>query len=159
MSQTDSTAGPSSHVWTARVTADAGPTRASVYVRRHRFSVGRPLEFDREGECVSALEYLLGALGADLVNGLRIVARHRRVRLDGVEATVEGRLDNPLVHLAVVGETGHPGLVRARVTLYATSPDPEAQVRDAWTEALQRSPLARTLSGCVDLSLELHMVA
>jgi hypothetical protein len=146
-----------SFVWTARVTADARE-RAAVFVRRHRFSAGRPLEFDRESDTISPLEYLLGAFGADLLNGLRIAARRRRVRLDRVEATVEGRLDNPLVHLAVVGETGHPGLAQARVKLYATSPDPEVDVRAAWEECLERSPIACTLRRCVDLFLELHMV-
>ncbi len=146
-----------SFVWTARVTAEARD-QASVFVRRHRFSAGRPLEFDRESEAISPLEYLLGAFGADLLNGLRTVARRRRVRLDRIEATVEGRLNNPLVHLAVIGETGHPGLAEARVKMYATSPDPEADVRAAWAEALERSPIACTLRGCITLSLELHLV-
>lgn len=157
MSQASHIPEPPSFVWTARVTTEAGE-RAAVFVRRHRFSAGRPLEFDRESEAISPLEYLLGALGADLLNGLRSVARRRRVTLDRVEATVEGRLDNPLVHLAVVGETGHPGLVAARVKLYATSPNPETDVRAAWAETLERSPLACTLRGCVTLSLELHLV-
>lgn len=145
-------------VWTARVTAEARD-RASVYARRHRFDVGRPLDFDAESESVSALEYVLGALGADVLNGLRAAARRRHLDLDGAEATVEGRLDNPLVHLGVVGEDGHPGIAEARVKVYASSPDPEEAVRAAWADALERSPLVHTLQGCVDLSLELHVVA
>jgi uncharacterized OsmC-like protein len=107
---------------------------------------------------VSPVEYLLGALGADLVSGLRIAAKRRRVHLDRTEAAVEGRLDNPLVHLAVVGETGHPGLASARVKVYASSFDPEDTVRQAWAEALERSPLVRTLRNAVELSLELEVV-
>lgn len=145
-------------VWTARVTAEARD-RASVYARRHRFDVGKPLDFDAESESVSALEYVLGALGADVLNGLRAAARRRHLDLDGAEATVEGRLDNPLVHLGVVGEDGHPGIAEARVKVYASSPDPEEAVRAAWTDALERSPLVHTLRVCVDLSLELHVVA
>jgi uncharacterized OsmC-like protein len=144
--------------WTTRVTAESR-ARAAVHARRHRFTVGAPVEFDPQADAVSALEYLLGALGADLVNGLQAIAARRRLRLDALEATVEGRLDNPLVYLAVVGEEGHPGLVAARVKVYASSPDPEARVREAWAETLDRSPIARTLRGCVDLSLELHLVA
>jgi uncharacterized OsmC-like protein len=144
-------------VWKARVTGDAR-NRAEVWVRRHRFVCGRPLEFDPASEAVSPLEYLLGALGADLVSGLQIVAKRRRLHLDRAEATVEGRLDNPLVHLAVVGETGHAGLASARVKVYASSFDAEASVREAWNETLERSPLVRTLRGSVDLSLELEVV-
>lgn len=144
-------------VWTARVTAQAGD-RASVYVRRHRFDVGEPLEFDAESDSVSALEYALGALGADVLNGLRRAARRRRLHLDRAEATVEGRLDNPLVHLGVVGEEGHPGIEEVRVKVYASSLDSDEAVRDAWAEALERSPLVRTLRGAVELSLELNVV-
>lgn len=143
--------------WKARVTAEMHD-RASVYVRRHRFEVGRPLDFDAQSESISALEYLLGALGADLVNGLQAAAKRRRLHLDRAEATVEGRLDNPLVHLAVVGETGHCGLANAAVKVYASSLEPEDDVRDAWAETLERSPIVRTLRDSLDLSLELHLV-
>lgn len=144
-------------VWTARVTAEEHD-RASVYVRRHRFDVGKPLDFDAESHSVSALEYTLGALGADVLNGLRRAARRRRLHLDRAEATVEGRLDNPLAHLGVVGEEGHPGIDEVRVKVYASSLDSDESVREAWDEALERSPLVRTLQGAVELSLELHLV-
>ena len=133
--------------------------RAVVHVRRHRFTVGKPVDFDAEADSISAVEYLLGALGADLVNGLLAVARRRRVSVDQVEATVEGRLDNPLTHLAVVGEEGHPGLTHALVKLYVSSPDPEEKVRDAWQETLERSPLVRTLRDSVNLEMTLQVVA
>jgi hypothetical protein len=48
--------------------------------------------------------------------------------------------------------------VDARVTLYVSSPDAEERVREAWKETLERSPMARTLARCVNLSLELQMV-
>jgi uncharacterized OsmC-like protein len=144
-------------VWKARVTAE-GRDRADVFVRRHRFVAGRPLDFDPESATVSPLEYLLGALGADLLNGLLLVARRRRLRIDRAEAAVEGRLDNPLTHLAVIGETGHPGLSRARVKVYVSSLDPEAFLQDAWVETVERSPIACTLRSAVELSLELELV-
>ena len=144
-------------VWRARIAADA-PGRASVYIRRNSFLVGPPLAFDQEAETVNALEYLLGALGADVLNGFRAEAKRRRVRLDHAEATVEGRLDNPLTHLKVVGEVGHPGLTEATVKVYASSPDAEEAVREAWTDALERSPLVRTLRSSVNLTLELQVV-
>jgi uncharacterized OsmC-like protein len=153
----NSSSEPQDFVWSARVTSEARDV-AAVHVRHQRFLVGRALDFDRESDSVSALEYLLGALGADLLNGLRTVARRRRIQLDRVEATVEGRLGNPLVHLAVVGEEGSPGLASARVKVYASSLDPEERLRDAWGEALERSPIAQTLRAVVELSVELHLV-
>jgi hypothetical protein len=144
-------------VWRARVSAES-PGRASVHARTHSFVVGPPLDFDPEADAVSALEYLLGAVAADVLNGFRAEAKRRRVRLDRSEATVEGRLDNPLTHLAVVGEAGHPGLTEATVKVYVSSPDAEASLRDAWTASLDRSPLVHTLRPSVDLTLELEIV-
>ncbi|HET9949584.1 MAG TPA: OsmC family protein, partial [Longimicrobiales bacterium] len=131
---------------------------AAAHVRRHTFTVGRAVEFDPEAPDVSALEYLLGALGADVLAGLRAAAKRRRLRVDAAEAAVEGRLDNPLAHLGVVGEHGHAGLARADVRVYVSTPDPEPAMRAAWAEALERSPLVRTLRASVALALELHVV-
>jgi len=144
-------------VWRLRVSAEAPPS-ASVHARSHSFRVGRPVEFDADAGTVSAVEYLLGALAADVLNGFRTEAKRRRIRLDGAEATVEGRLDNPLTHLRVVGETGHPGLSSASVKVYASSLDPEDELRAAWTDSLERSPLVRTLRPTVDLHLDLRIV-
>jgi hypothetical protein len=127
-------------------------------VRKHSFVVGPPLDFDQEADAVSGIEYVLGALGSDVLNGFRAEAKRRRLLLDRAEATVEGRLDNPLTHLNVIGETGHPGLSEASVKVYASTPDPEARVREAWADSLERSPLVRTLRGSVDLTLELVLV-
>lgn len=144
-------------VWRLRVSAEA-PTSASVHARSHSFTVGRPVEFDADAGTVSAVEYLLGALAADVLHGFRTEAKRRRIRLDAAEATVEGRLDNPLTHLRVVGETGHPGLSSASVKVYASSLDPEDELRAAWTDSLERSPLVRTLRPTVDLRLDLRIV-
>src|SRR5262245_41579159 len=99
------------HTWTLRVASGGGPS-AKVYARRHTFEVGAPVSFDRDYGQVSALEHLLGAVGADLVNGFVALARRKRLEVDRVEARVEGRLGNPLVALGVVGERGDPGLER-----------------------------------------------
>jgi uncharacterized OsmC-like protein len=120
--------------------------------------VGPPLDFDPESDAVSAVEYLLGALGADVLNGFRAEAKRRRLPLDDAEATVDGRLDNPLTHLRVVGEHGHPGLASASVKVYATSSAAEQALLEAWDESLERSPLVRTLRTSVDLKTELEVV-
>lgn len=157
MSRDSTTLEEPDFVWRARVTVES-PGRATVFARRHSFVVGPPLGFDEQADTVSAVEYLLGALGADVLNGFRAEAKRRRLRLDRSEAAVEGRLDNPLTHLSVVGETGHPGLSEASVRVYASSLDPESSLRDAWSDALERSPLVRTLRAAAELRLELQIV-
>jgi hypothetical protein len=142
--------------WRVRVTSGAGDT-ARVSARRHQFTVGRPLDFDAEYGHLTALEHVLGAVGAEIVSGLRVFARRRRLEIDDVEAVVDGALDNPLTYLEVVGESGDPGLARLAIRVFVASPHDEATVRRLWDDTLARLPLARTLgaAGRVALRLEL----
>jgi uncharacterized OsmC-like protein len=142
--------------WSVRVVA-TGRWRAAAYAGRHRFDIGAPVSFDSEAETVSALEYALAALAADLVNTFAGLARRRRVEVDAVEAVATGSLNNPLTVLQVVGEEGHPGLERVALKLYVVSPAAEEEVRRILEEARSLSPLARTLSGAVDLDIELDV--
>jgi hypothetical protein len=138
--------------WTLRVTAvpSAGST---VHVRKHCFAVGAPLSFDTEYDAITALESLLGALGADVVGGIQAVARRRRVEIDNIEAVVHGVLHNPMVYLRVVGEAGDAGLRAIEARVYISSLDDEASVRAVWTEMLEISPLVNTLRKAVQLDL------
>jgi len=142
------------HPWTVRVSSTALDA-STVFVRKHQFVVGAPVSFDEEAPHVSALECLLGALGADLVNGLVALARERRIDVDHAEAVVVGHLGDPLAHLGAVGATGHPGLSRASIKVYASASDDEEGVRRLWQEVLRRSPLLRTLQPVVEMALEL----
>lgn len=138
--------------WQARVISNGRET-AEAFVRSQKLAIGPPLQFDAEFKGVTALEILLAALGADIVNGFAAVARQQRLSVDQLEATVEGSLNNPLTFLGVVGETGHPGLETAKVTLYIGTLDSEAAVKKAWLETLKRSPLVNTLSKAATLKL------
>ena len=133
-----------SHTWTLRVSSEEVGS-ATAYVRRHRFEVGVPLQFDEAYDQVTALEYVLGAIAADVVVGLRRLARRRRV-------------DNPLTFLQVVGEEGHPGLVAVVLKVYVSSIDPPDRVNAVWEETLRTSPLVRTFQDSVKLELEHEVV-
>ena len=117
------------------------------------------MQFDREYDRITALEYTLGAVGADVVNGLTALARRRRVDVEEVEAVVSGRLNNPLTYLGVVGEEGHPGLERMKVRVYVSSTEAEERVRKVWQEMLAKSPLVRTLKPALDLELSMKVIA
>ena len=110
------------------------------------------------GPCVSALEYVLGAIGADLVNGLQILGRSRRVAIEQVEARVEGELNNPLTYLGVLGESGHPGLEKVRVRVYLASSEEETAIHRLWHEMLATSPLVHTFQAAIQLELTLQVV-
>jgi len=129
---------------------------ASAFVRKHRFTVGAPVTFDEDDPHVSALEYVLGAFGGELVSGLMAGARARHLAVHHAEAVVKAELDDPLATLGVVGASGHPGLARVHVKLYASGDD-EQGLRDLWKQTLERSTLVRTLRAAVRLELELAL--
>ena len=143
--------------WTLRVRAD-GKDLNTIYVRQHRLQAGQPLHFDEMYEHTTALEHFLGAIGADLVGGLQVIAGRRRLQVNDVEAVVSGKLNNPLTYLGVVGEDGHPGLEKVDVTVFVSSPEPEETVLHAWDEMLRRSPIVQTLKSAVKLDFDVKFV-
>ena len=130
-----------------------------VLVRRHQFAVGRPIDFDADSAHISALEYALGAIGAEIVSGLRVFAKRRRIELDGVEAVVDGEVENPLAYLEVVGESGYPGLSSVSIKVYVASPRDEETLYQLWHETLERLPLVRTFSHVMKFKIELTLTA
>lgn len=142
---------------TLRVTAHE-PEIARVAVRKEQFLVGRPLEIDAASSRISPLEYALGALAGEVVNGLRQFAWRRRVDVEHVEALVTGELEHGLAYLEVVGEGGPPRLARVQLKVFVASND-EAGVRRLWTDLLDRLPLVGTLRSAMPVELDLVMTA
>jgi hypothetical protein len=136
-----------------RVTAP-GPAAARVSVGRRQFSIGRPVEFDEASPHVAALEYALGAVGGEVVNGLREFARRRRLAVDEVEALVTGELQNGLAYLEVIGESGRPRIRRIGIKVFVASVDHTA-TRALFDEMIDRLPLISTLREALDLDVEL----
>ena len=143
--------------WNLRVrSAEHGTVR--VVSRKNQFEVGAPFEFDEEATKVSALEYALGALGAELVGGLKRLAEGRRLQVDHVEAVVQGELNDSLAAIGVIGARGHPGIERIHVKVYVSSSESEIELDRLWQEVLGSSPLLRTLQGSTKVEVELQVV-
>ncbi len=130
---------------------------ATAFVRKHSFGVGAPVTFDQDDPHVSAIEYVLGAFGADLVNGLVAAARARHLTIDAAEALVKAELDDPLAAVGVIGATGHAGLARIEARVYASSGEDEETLQGLWNQTLARSPLVRTFERAVELKLQLFI--
>ena len=136
-----------------RVTAP-DPEVARVSIGRRQFSIGRPLEFDEASPHVAAIEYVLGAVGGEVVNGLRAFADRRRLSIDDVEAVVSGELENGLSYLEVIGEQGQPKIARIHVKVFVAAAD-AAAVRTVFEAMLDRLPLVCTLRAALHLTIEL----
>lgn len=145
---------PKNHTWSVRIHR-TGSGSARVYCGKNSFSVGKQASFSEGEPLPTAVEYLLGALGSDLISGLELQASKRGIEIEGAEAVVSGRLDSPLVFLGVVGAEGRPGLASIEATVYVGTSADEATLRDAWNAALKVSPLASTLERCVRLEMRM----
>ena len=137
----------------------AGPGPVRVAARTGQFTVGRAVEFDADSRATSALEYWLGAAGAELVAGFRAAAKRRRLVVDAVEALVTGELEHALTYLEVVGESGEPRIVRIEVKVFVASPEPPERIRTVFDGAVRRLPIAGTLRPLVDLDIDLVLTS
>src|SRR3954471_23615772 len=140
-----------------RVTATARAS-ARVSVGRRQFPIGRPVEFDEASPHVSALEYALGAVGGEMVNGLREFARRRRIAIDAIEALVTGDVEHALTYLEVVGETEPPKIARIAVKLFVSAVD-ETAIRALFAELIDRLPLTCTLRAAVEMTTDLILTS
>jgi hypothetical protein len=140
---------------TLRVTT-SGADEARVSTRRQQFAVGRPMEFDDAAPRIAAIEYALGAIAGEVVNGLRDFASRRRIDIEHVEAVITGELEHGLTYLEVVGEEGRPAITRVHVKVFVASTD-ESGVRRLWPVLLERLPLFCTLRSAFPIDLELTM--
>ena len=145
------------YAWTVRVHA-VGPDEARAYCRQSAFTVGAAASFRAEDQNPSGIELLLGALGADLANGLGALLRRRGIGVDGIEVRLTGTLENPLVHLGVVGEEGSPAIAKIAIKLYVGTSEDESTIQNLYREVRERSPLIRTFELAVALDIELRIV-
>ena len=140
------------HTWTVRVRT-AAQDRATAITDRDPFPVGPQLDFAPAEGPPTALQLFLGAVAADVLQGYRAAAARRRVPLHDAEIVVTCRLENPLVYLGVVGETGRPAIAALDGTLYVNADADAAALAALWSETLARAPLVATLEPALALSL------
>jgi TusA-related sulfurtransferase len=147
-----------SFTWAVRV-RQAGEGQCRVYARSQSLTVGQPIDFGFGGgdAPLSAVEHLLGSLGACLLVGYQIHASRRGITTDQLELALRGKLDNPLVFLGIE-EEGDAGLAEVSGTLYVSADAEEDVLQDLWTSTLARSPIAATLRPRVRLDLKCSVV-
>jgi hypothetical protein len=132
------------------------PEETRIYARNHAFAVGAQASLRDRDDHPSAIEYLLGALAGDLLHGFEVEAARRQIAVDAGEINLQGRLDNVLVHLGVIGESGHPGLASIIGTFYVSADVDEPVLLEIWQATLARSPLFHTLSKCAVVTIRLQ---
>ena len=142
------------YVWRARVRGRGG-MGAEVFVRNHSFAAGQPVSFDTADQAISAIEYLLGSLGACLAVGFQWRASQRGITVHNLEVALQARAQDILVYLGLQ-DAGNPGLADVRATVYVDADaDPEA-LEELLAETVRRSPVAQTFQHAVSFTAELR---
>ena len=143
------------YVWRLR-TRSTGHQKATVYCRNFSWVLGQPASFEEKDAHPSAVEALLGALGASLVTAYATETARRGLAVDDIELTVAGTLHNVLAHLGL--EEGDPSFAAIEVKCYASTLDDEADARAAFELVLARSPIAATLAKATALTFNFAVV-
>lgn len=143
------------YVWRARVRS-TGPREATVYARNFSWKLGQPASFEEKDEQASAVEALLGALAADVMNGFATQCGQRRLGIDELEANTQGRLHNVLAHVGL--EDGDPSFSKIDLSVFVTSPAPGSALRETFAETLKRSPLYSTLEKACEVTTRLAVM-
>ena len=144
------------HVITLRVTGGGGDV-ARVTVRRQQFAVGRPIEFDQAAPRIAAVECVLGAAGAEVVNGFRVFAERRRLDIDAIEAVVTADLEHALAYLEVIGEPGRPTIRRIHIKVFVSCADQRA-ASELFEIVRDKLPVMALLGAATRVTTELVFV-
>ena len=144
------------NVWKSRVKW-VGGFRAKAYVRDHTFTIDEPADLAGVDTAPNAVEYVLSALGGCFTVGFILNATKRRVRVENLEISLEGRIDNILTFLGLSKE-GHPGYREIKAKLFVRADADPKVIEEIWSETLETSPVGNTLSRNVKIIPEVKVV-
>ncbi len=138
--------------WRVR-TRLTGSQEATVFARNFSWKLGQPASFEEKDAHPSAIEAMLGALAAELVNSFATACTQNGLMVDELEATAKAKLHNVLAHLGI--EEGDPSLASADITVYITSPAAGETLRAVFNEVQARAPLCQTLRNAAAITARL----
>lgn len=136
--------------------AEGGVVR--IQSRKHGYFAQGQVQQPFDAAYPTALDYLLGALAADLIAGLEREARRAGASLGAVEASLSARLENPLVPIGVLGESGSSRVARIRGSVYVSGKIEEEALRDLWDEAQRKATVFTTLSQSVPVDVSIQII-
>jgi uncharacterized OsmC-like protein len=144
------------NVWRARVKW-VGGFKAKAYVRDYTFTIDEPADLAGVDTAPNAVEYVLSALGGCLTVGFILNATKRRVKVEDLEISLEGRIDNILTFLGLSKE-GHPGYREVKAKLFVRANKDLRTIEEIWNETLETSPVGNTLAKNVKIIPEIKVI-
>lgn len=142
--------------WKTRIHWDGG-LQTKVFCRNHSWMVGQPASFDVQDAAPSAVEYVLGALGACLAMGFQIRASQQKIEVEELEISLSAQIDNIFVFLGTE-QDGHSGFKEVRGTIYVSSDADDEELERIWQETLAASPVTSSLTRNIDIDVDLRVI-
>ena len=139
--------------WSVRVRTPENSPLVKAYARNHSFEVGQPASFDTSDPAPSAIEYLLGALGACLAQGMRWRASTRGIEIYAMEVSLTAKLQDPFVFLGT-SDGEHAGLQGVEGRLFIDCDAEDSTLNDLWSEVQRRSPIFASLRSPIPVHIE-----
>jgi uncharacterized OsmC-like protein len=96
-------------------------------------------------------------LGGCLTVGFILNATKRRVKVEDLEISLEGRIDNILTFLGLSKE-GHPGYREIKAKLFVRANIDPRTIEELWNETLETSPVGNTLAKNVKIIPEIKVI-
>jgi uncharacterized OsmC-like protein len=128
---------------------------AEVFVRNHSFVAGQPASFDTADQSISAIEYLLGSLGACLAVGFQWRASQRQITVHNLEVALQARAQDILVYLGLQDE-GNPGLANVRAVVYVDADADAGTLEELLADTVRRSPVTQSFVNTVSFHAEIR---
>ncbi|MCA9785239.1 MAG: hypothetical protein KC488_01680 [Candidatus Cloacimonetes bacterium] len=124
------------------------------------FPVGEPLGIGADRTAPSSLDLALAALASELLNLLYSLCQRSGLALDSLELSLTATLDNPLVALGVVGESGCPTLATIHGVCHVVCLEEEAMcaLPVLWEQACARAVLLNSLRRGCPVSIRLNLL-
>lgn len=128
----------------------------TIYSRNFSWTSDQSISFDRQGDLPTALEQFFGSILSDLIGCFVSQCSQRNIQLDDLEATLHGTLNDPIA--AIGGLRGDASVKEIKVTAFASSSNPENDIRDAWDSSCRISPVLQTVTKACHVDLRLVLI-
>jgi len=117
--------------------------------------VGQPASFDTADKEISAIEYLLGSIGACIAVGFQWRASQKGVTVHNLEVALQARAEDILVYLGM-HDAGNPGLADVRAVVYVDADAEMETLQELLDDTIRRSPVAQTFLNAVPFHADIR---
>ena len=120
-----------------------------------RSTVGQPASFDTADQAISAVEYVLGSIGACLAVGFQWRASQKGITVHNLEVALQARAQDILVYLGLE-DAGSPRLADVRAVVYVDADADAETLAGLLAETVRRSPVTQTFQNTGSFHAEIR---